>query len=177
MQELDQQIKNNIESIIQQRYSAGVEALSAKKIINYITKKFKIDIDENSLSDIVSDIKHVESIVDGKIMLGSAETNEEESVSDEIHDNAVDQAVDNLTQESVADALKNLKTGLIVDSTRIKLDENDMYYPLHQGSIREKKKYIISTIVPKQNLNESLVKCKIDGTALYIELPINCFVK
>ena len=177
MQELDQQIKNNIESIVQQRYSAGVEALSAKKIINYITKKFKIDIDENSLSDIVSDIKHVESIVDGKIMLGSAESNEEESVSDEIHDNAVDQAVDNLTQESVADALKNLKTGLIVDSTRIKLDENDMYYPLHQGSMKEKKKYIISTIVPKQNLNESLVKCKIDGTALYIELPINCFVK
>lgn len=177
MQELEQQIKNNVESIIQQRYSAGVEALSVKKIINYITKKFKIDIDENSLSDIISDIKHVESIVDDKIMLGNAESSEEESVSDEIHDNAVDQAVDNLTQESVADALKNLKTGLIVDSTRIKLEESDVYYHLHQGSMREKKKYIISTIIPKQKLNESLVKCKIDGTALYIEIPINCFVK
>ena len=59
----------------------------------------------------------------------------------------------------------------------IKLDESDVYYHLHQGSMKEKKKYIISTIVPKQNLNESLVKCKIDGTALYIEIPINCFVK
>lgn len=177
MNGLNQQIQNNINSIIYQRYASGVEALSMDKLIKYISKKFKIDVDENTISDILSNNKNVQSIVDNKIVLGSKETEEKENVSDEIHDNAVNQAVDNLKQESVADALNSLRTGIVVDSTKIQLDENNVYYPLHQGSKKENKNYIVGTIIPKQDLKESVVRCKIEGTGMYIDLPIICFVK
>ncbi len=177
MDGVNQHIANNINAIIYQKYASGIEELRVDKIIKYIEKKFGMSVSEETIEDMLSDNTNVDSISGGKVILGNKEGQEKVEVEDEIHDNAVDQAVDNLTQESVVDALNYLKTGMTIDSRKIKLDESSMYYPLHEGAMKSKRKYIVGTIIPNKDLNESLVECKIENTGLYIELPIKCFVK
>lgn len=179
MEELNRQVSNNINANIKKRFAKGESKLSIKKFVDYIEDKFNIDADADMISKAIDDTKNstVTDIDDKNINLGSKKAKDEESVNNDIHDNAVDQAVSNLKNESVADAISTLKTGMIVDSTKIKLDENNLFYPLHQGAIKAKRNYIIGTIVPKQDLNESFVECKIEHTGLFIELPIKCFVK
>ena len=177
MNGLNQHISNNINAIIYQKYASGVEELKVDKIIKYIEKKFNISVTEDTISDMLTDNTNVESISGGIVTLGNKEGQEKVEVEDEIHDNAVDQAMDNLKQESVADALNYLKTGMVINSSKIHLDESSTYYHLHNGAMKSKRNYIVGTIVPNKDLNKSLVECKIENTGLYIELPIICFVK
>ena len=177
MTELNQKVKNNILANIRMKFATGKSKISNDKLIKYIEDKFNIDVDEDMLSDILSDDSIVNNIDDEMITLGTNEELDKQNVDDEIHDNAVEQSMDNLKQESVADAINYLKTGMNIDSTQIKLEESNLYYPLHMGVLKAKRNYIIGSIIPKKDLNESLVECKIENTGLYIELPIKCFVK
>ena len=173
-------IKNNLDSIIQHQFANEKFELSTKKLKKYLTDKYGIDVDDNLLSDLLTDNPNIESVVEDKIILGTPKEKEKEDLDDEIHDTAVEQASDDLadgiTFESVADALNGIKTGLSIDSSKINLSEDNLYYHLHKGALREHKNYIVSDIIPKQKLEESVVKCKIDKSFLFIELPIECFV-
>lgn len=177
MDGVSQHIINNVNAIIYQKYASGVEELNVNKIIKYIEKKFQLSVSEETIEEMLTGNTNVSSISGGKITLGNPEGQEKEEVEDEIHDTAVDQAMDNLKQESVADAINYLKTGMTVDASKIKLDESNMYYPLHSSAIKSKRNYIVGTIIPNKDLNESLVECKIENTGIYIELPIKCFIK
>lgn len=177
MNELNQKVKNNILANIRMKFATGKSKISNDKLIKYIEDKFNIDVDEDMLSDILSDDSIVNNIDDEMITLGTDEELDKQNIDDEIHDNAVEQSMDNLKQESVADAINHLKAGMNIDSTQIKLEESNLYYPLHMGALKAKRNYIIGSIIPKKDLNESLVECKIENTGLYIELPIKCFVK
>jgi len=173
-------IKSNLNSIIQIKFANDESELSVDKLKKLLTDVYNIDIDDNLLSDLLSDNPNVKDITGDKITLGTKENQEEENLDDEIHDTAVEQASDDLsdgiTFESVADALNGIKTGLSIDSSKINLSEDNLYYHLHKGALKEHKNYIVSDIIPKQKLEESVVKCKIDKSFLFIELPIECFV-
>lgn len=175
MDTLNQQITNNINSIIYQKYSTGVTQLNIEKILAYIKNKFNIDADVNLLSDIVLNNKNVLSIDEKNIILGNKESQENMDVSDEIHDNAVQQASDNLRQESIVDIISKLNTGDFVDSYKIHLNESDIFYHLHKSAIKNEKKYIIGDIIPNKDLKKTVVECKIDGTGLFLNIPIVSF--
>ena len=178
MEDLDKQIKQNINSILLQYFSEGKSEISANKIINYIKNKYNFDIDIDYLTNMLSDNPNVDSINDDQIILGTPKQHEEDNLDDEIHDNAVDQAMDNLEQfESVADALDKIKLGTKFNSKKIKLEETDLYYHLHNGAVKTKSDYVITSILPNKNLNESLIRCKSDNSYLYVEIPIKYFVK
>lgn len=214
-------IKNNLNSIIQQRFAEDKFELSAKKLKKVITDMYGVDIDDNILTDILSENPHVADITDDKITLSTETKNDNDEMDSEIHDTAVDQAskdlndgitldepseksneetlsdndleksdenseddslndilsdLDSAKFESVADALSRLKTGAKINSSKINLSESNLFYHLHNGAKKAKKDYIISNIIPKKVLDESVVRCKIDKSFLFIELPIKCFV-
>ena len=174
---LDAQIKSNIISIIMQYYNKDISELSSKKIIDYIKKNYNFEIDDEYLSTILSDCPVVDSIADDKIILGTKKQEETDLENEELHDTAVDQAEKDLTTfESVADALDKIETGYTFDSNKIKLDESDLYYHLHKGAVKSKSKYVVSQILPDKDLNESLIRCKIDGTSLFVEIPVKHFI-
>ena len=178
MEDISNQIKANIDSILLQYYSEGISKVSADKIIKYIKNKYNFDVDMDYLTDMLSDNPNVDSINDDQIVLGTPKQEEEDEVDEELHDNAVEQAQDNLEQfESVADALDRIKLGTKFNAKRIRLEESDLCYHLHNGAVKAKSNYIITSILPKKNLNESLVRCKIDNSSLYIEIPVKYFVK
>lgn len=175
---IDKQIKSNINSIILQYYNENKSELSVNKIINYIKNTYNFEVDSEYISTILSDNPVVDSIADDKIILGTDKQHETDLENEELHDNAVDQASKDLTQfESVADALDKLKAGDEIYSNTIKLDESDLYYHLHKGAVKNKAKYIVSNIITNKDLNESLIRCKIDGSSLFVEIPVKSFVK
>lgn len=178
MEDFEKPIKANIDSILLQYYSEGKSEVSTKKIIDYIKRKYNFDIDEDYLSNMLSDNPNVDSIVNDKIVLGTKEQKEEDSMDEELHDNAVDQATDDLKQfESVADALDKIETGYKFASNKVKLDESDFCYHLHNGAVKSKANYIVANVLPNKDLNESVVNCKIEGSSLFVEIPIKNFVK
>lgn len=178
MEDLSNQIKANINSILLQYFSEGKSKISANKIIEYIKKKYNFDVDIDYLTDMLSDNPNVDSINDDQIILGTPKQEDEDNVDEELHDNAVDQAMSDLTQfESVADALDKIKLGTKFNSKAIRLDETDLCYHLHNGAMKAKSNYIITGILPNKNLNESLIRCKIDNSSLYVEIPVKYFVK
>lgn len=181
MEDLKVLIKTNLESIIQQRFAEGKTELSTKKLISYLSNKYGIEVDDDLLNELLTDNPNVESVVEDKITLGTPEQKEEESLDDDIHDTAVDQASkdldDGLTFESVVDAIENIKTGMIINPRTIKLNESEDFYHLHNGARKAKVNYIVSNILPKKDLTESLIRCKIDKSSLFVEIPVKYFLK
>lgn len=244
MDNLQTDIIDNVNSIIYQRYSEGIKALSSKKIIDYIKKKYSISLDDNSLGDLLKDNPHVSDIANGKINMTSDIKNDTQKVNNDIHDTAVDQAgsdmfgdgglpmndgmgadmsmdgdmdldmnadnsfsgetsiggsestdttdsssdmvdtadlggpdlgnvdLNDLKQESVFNLLKSLDCGSELDPNRVMLDESNLYYHLHNGVKKSKSNYIVCDVLPKSNIMESIVKCKVNGTSILIDIPL-----
>lgn len=170
-------VSDNIKAIILQRYAENDDKLPIEKFIKQIKDAFDIDISEESLSDELSDSPFVQSIENGQIILGTPKEQDEENVEEDIHDTAVDQIDDHMKFESVADALTAYKVGDIIKSSKIKLNESDEHYHLYYGSKKANRNYIVCEIMPKKIINESYFRCKIEGTALYINIPINSLLK
>ena len=175
---LEKQIKSNINSIILQYYNENKSELSVGKLINYIKKAYNFEVDSEYISTLLSDNPVVDSIADDKIILGTAKQQETDLENEELHDNAIDQAQSDLQQfESVADALDKIEVGYKFASNKVKLDENDLFYHLHNGAVKSKSNYIVANVLPKKDLNESTVNCKIEGTSFFVEIPVKNFVK
>ena len=175
---LDKQIKSNINSIILQYYNENKSELSVNKLINYIKKSYNFEVDSEYISTLLSDNPVVDSIADDKIILGTPKQQETDLENKELHDNAIDQAQNDLQAfESVADALDKIEIGYTFPSNKIKLDENDLFYHLHKGAVKTKSNYIVANVLPKKDLNESAVNCKIEGTSFFVEIPVKNFVK
>jgi hypothetical protein len=174
---LDNIISTNINALINQHYSEGKTKASVSKIIDYIKNSFNIEIDNYKVEDILSSNNIVNSVIDDEIVLGAPKPEGEDNVNDEIHDNAVNQIDDHIKFESVADVIGYLKPGMMFKSSRVRLTENDDHYHLHISSVKNKCQYVVSEILPNTTLNESLVKCKIDGTAFFVNIPVKYFLK
>ena len=169
-------ISDNINAIITQRYAENQDKLDVNKLIHQIKRAYNIIVDENLLSSILSNHPNVHSIENGQIVLGTAKAQDEESVEEDIHDTAVDQIDDHMKFESVIDILTKCKVGDTIKSSKVKLNESDEHYHLYYGSKKANKNYIICEIMPKKNINESYFRCKIEGTALYIDIPVRSMI-
>ena len=180
MSGLDNNIQQNINSLIIGKFSNGITKLSVKKIKEFIKKTYNIDMDDNAIEELLSNNSVVQGINGDEISLGETNKEEQEAeVLDDVEDTAQDQAENNLNDffESIADALYKIHKDMEYESNKIQLDENDLYYHLHKGAVKNKSIYVVNKINPSSVLNESTVECFIKGSNISIELPIKNFVK
>lgn len=174
MDNIENRIVNNINSLIMILVSKGIKKISLPKLVLFINRKFNIQIDDNNLSEILTKNSSVASIDGNTIVFGQKD--DEAEMDNDIHDTAVQQASDNLTNESLNSNLKmfeNIHLGDIISSSDVVLNENCKDYFLHLGAKKNKSLYIVSEIFPKININESYVRCKIKGESIFIDIPLN----
>ena len=67
---------------------------------------------------------------------------------------------------------ENVKIGNTIDPKNVILEETDPMYFLNNGVKKAKTQYIITDIVPSTTIEESKVRCKVDGQFLIVDLPI-----
>ena len=178
MENIEKRIVNNINSLIFMLRSQGIKQLSATKFLLFINDEYNINLEPEALEEILSKNDSVTEIIDDKIMIGAPEqADEEEAVSDDIHDMAVDQAAENMSMEAVQldDVLalyENIKIGAELDPRNVILEETDHNYFLNNGVKKAKTKYIITDILPCAKIEESKVRCKVQGQFLIVDIPI-----
>ena len=178
MNNIENRIVKNINSLIFMLRSKGVKQLSATKFLLFINKEYNIQLDQEALEELLSDNESVVEIIDDKIMIGAPEqADEEKAVGDDIHDIAVDQAAENMSMESVKlnDVLaiyENIKIGNEIDPRNVILKETDENYFLNNGVKKAKTSYIITDILPSSKIEESKVRCKVKGQFMIVDIPI-----
>lgn len=178
MNNIENRIVKNINSLIFMLRSKGVKQLSATKFLLFINKEYNIQLDQEALEELLSDNESVVEIIDDKIMIGAPEqADEEKAVGDDIHDIAVDQAAENMSMESVKlnDVLaiyENIKIGNEIDPRNVILKETDENYFLNNGVKKAKTSYIITDILPSAKIEESKVRCKVKGQFMIVDIPI-----
>lgn len=179
MNNIEERIVNNINSLIMMLRSKGIKELSATKFLLFINNNYDIQLDQNALEEILSNNKSVTEVVDDKIMIGEpAQSEDEDSVNDDIHDIAVDQAADNMSMESVDlnkvfPLYENIKIGDEINPKNVYLDESDKNYFLNNGAKKANSTYIITDILPASTVTESKIRCKIKGESFLIDIPIS----
>lgn len=178
MNNIENRIVKNINSLVMMLRSKGVKQLSATKFLLFINKNYNVQLDQEALEELLSDNDSVLEIVDDKIMIGAPEeTDKEESVGEDIHDIAVDQAAENMSMESVKlnDVLaiyENIKIGAEINPKNVILEETDKNYFLNNGVKKAKLSYIITDILPSSKIEESKVRCKVKGQFMIVDIPI-----
>lgn len=177
MNSIENRIINNINSLIMMLRSKGIKQLSATKFLLFINKEYDIQLDQPALEELLSKNKSVTEIIDDKIMIGEPTNNDEEDVEDTIHDTAVDQAAENISMESVNlknvfPLYENIKIGLEINPNNVILESTDKNYFINNGVKKAKTTYIVTDILPNSTLEESKVRCKINGQCIFVDLPI-----
>lgn len=177
MNTLEDRVTKNVNSLIMMLRSKGVKQLSATKFLLFINNNYDVQLDQDSLEKILSNNDSVTEVIDDKIIIGAPSQESSEDVSDNIHDTAVDQASKNMSMESVdlSDVLKiyeNIKIGSEINPKDIILESTDKNYFLNNGVKKSKSTYIITDILPGKTINESKIRCKINGQCLFADFPI-----
>lgn len=179
MENLDNEIQNNINSLIYQRFSNGIMELDTDKLIDLIRRNYRLEVDYETLNSILSKNPHVDSISDKKIIL-KQETGENVDDTSEIdkavHQNALD-AIDDHMEAEAFDLMNSIHKGDTYNSRDIMLEETDNSYLLHQSARKNNQVYMVSDIKPSTKLSESLVTCRIGTSRITIDLPLKCFKK
>ena len=124
MAAFEDRIIQNINSLIYLLRSQGIKAISTIKFLFLLNKKYRIELDEQGLEDVLSDNSAVTEIIDDKIIIDGKKQDEEDNTQNDIHDTAVDQAGENLTSESkeyseVIKISENVKVGDIIPACDI----------------------------------------------------------
>ena len=182
MANFEDRIIQNINNLIYLLRSQGIKAISTIKFLFLLNKKYRVELDEQGLEDVLSNNKAVTEIIDDKIIIDGKKQDEEDNTQNDIHDTAVDQAGENLTSESkeyseVIKISENVKVGDIIPAKNIVLNENDNYYFIHKGARASNVNYVVKEIKPCLTLNESSVLCQIEGKQIKIDIPLKAFKK
>ena len=170
-------ILSNINSLIMMLRSKGVKTLSATKFLLFINEKYGLALEQEELEKLLGDNKSVVSFDGDKINIGEPENDEDLEAEENVHDMAVDAAADNMSMESidmkgVLAIYENLKIGQEINSKNVLLKETDDNYFFNNGVKKAKGSYIITEFKPSTTLEESKVRCKVKGEALFTEIPV-----
>lgn len=179
MENLDNEIQNNINSLIYQRYSNGIMELDTDKLIELIRRNFRLEVDYETLNSILSKNPHVDSISDKKIILkqdAGENVDDTSEIDKAVHQNALD-AIDDHIEAEAFDLMNSIHKGDTYNSRDIMLEETDDSYLLHQSARKNNQVYMVSEIKPSAKLSESVVNCKIGTSKITIDLPLKCFMK
>ena len=180
MNNINNDIIQTINGILLALRTKGINKISATKLLLLINEKYRVELDMNSLSDILSNKNNqaVASMNGDQIMLGSSKSMEQEENDDTVHNMAVKQASDNLTKESfnhnykqVFEKYLGLNIGQEI-TLKKELNENIENYHLLKGIKKSQTPLIIEDFLPKNNIQNSKVRCKIKNKHIYVELPV-----
>lgn len=186
---IDEQFKELFSQIIQSQISRGKTRLDAQKIANYMSQVLGMEITVDALVSSLSNFPFVRDITGNVITVASTpeedieELDDEES-SDDIHDMAVSQAGKNMFEvfkpfRTLAEAIQYIKP-----ETRIKyhaidvLDKNSNAYLMHKAGKVYKRDYVVESISNtatsdgKVDFAKTMLKCRIDGSRIIVDLPI-----
>ena len=171
MENMENRIKQNIDGLIFAFRSKGVEELSMTKLLLLINDKYRIELDQESLEELILNNDSVKEIIEDKIILGSKLDTDEEETSDTVKDMAADQARDdlNLLGDSY-DAFSKLKGKEL--TLPYKLDESMKDYYLLKGVRKTKTPLIIESIEINKK-QEMFLKCKLKNKEIFVEIPIS----
>ena len=86
MNNIENRIVKNINSLIFMLRSKGIKQLSATKFLLFINKEYNIQLDQEALEELLSDNESVVEIIDDKIMIGAPEQADEEEYETEPED-------------------------------------------------------------------------------------------
>lgn len=182
MNNIENNIIGNISSLIMMLRSQGKKQLSIAKFLLFINKNYNIQLDQEALEDILNQNKSVVELEGDKIIIGEPKKDDEDKeASDDVHDMAVDQAADNMSMESVNyknifPLYENIHIGDTINPSSIHLDNSDVNYFVNQGVKKAHTDYIVIDILPQKTIQESKVRCKINGQQLIIDLPISSII-
>ena len=171
---IDDKLIQNINGIILALRSNGVDKLSITKMLLLINDNFRIELDEESLTDVLSSIPSVSEIIGDQIVIGSKKTSEEEQIDANTHDRAVQQASDNMTSESVE---YGKFIGKTISMNDITLTENMNNYHLLRGVKKTKTNLTVIDVLVGNKLSESVLRCKVGSSNIMVDLPIKMLKK
>ena len=172
--ELDNNIQQNITGILLALRTKGMDKISATKLLLLINEKFRIELDMDSLTELLSKNTAVSSIDGDQIVLGSPASDEEQNNNDFVHDTATKQASDNLTKESVSKYKRILEMfdGFYVGQEielKKPIQESAKDYHLLNGIQKSKTKLIVEEL----DTTKLRVRCKIKDKNIFVNVPIS----
>lgn len=182
MANFEDKIVQNINSLVYLLHSKGIKALSVLKFLFLLNRNYHVEIDADGLADVLSKNKAVTEIIDDKIIIDGPMQQDEENVDKDVHDVAVDQAGDNLNNESkeyneVLKLCEHFEIGKVIKARKIKIPKENNNYFLHQGAIKTNSNYIVTEIKPCLKLNESYVRFQIENKPIYLDIPLTLLKK
>lgn len=182
MANFEDKIIQNINSLVYLLHSKGIKALSVLKFLFLLNRNYHIEIDKDGLAEVLSQNKAVTDIIDDRIIIDGQVQQDEENVNKDVHDKAVDQAGENINNESkeyneVLKLCEHFAIGKVVSAKSIKLPKEDNNYFIHQGAIKAKSNYIVTEVKPCLKLDESYVRFQIENKPIFIDIPLTTFKK
>ena len=175
MNDIENRIKQNIDGLIYALRSKGIKELSMTKMLLLINEKFRIELDQESLADILMNNDSIKEIVEDKIILGSKADSEEQETSDYVSDMASDQARDDLNVLGDSyDMFAKLKGKEL--KLPFRLDESLKDYYLLKAVKKSKTTLIMESIDYDKKLKEMILKCKLKNKDIFVEIPISSII-
>ena len=165
MENLDNKIIQNINGLIYAYRSNGVKELSMTKFLLLINKKFRIELDQEALNEILSNNNSISEIIDDKIIIGSKqEQSEKDNIDDNIHDKAVDQAGADMRESAFEKYVgKEIKLSKLKN-----IIKNDDY--LVESIIKNDYPIIIESIVEQNNILN--LNCRMKYKNIKVNIPL-----
>ncbi len=171
---INDDVKQNITGILLALRTKGIEKISATKLLLLINDKHRIELDMDSLAEVLSDNKAIAEMNGDQIILGSPASDIEQNNDDFVRDTATQQASDNLTKESVSKYKKILESfdGIYVGQEielKNAINESVKDFHLLNGIKKSKTKLIVEEL----DTSKLRLRCKIKDKNIFVYVPIS----
>ena len=161
MDNLNQNIIAYLSAIFNQARSKGIQKLDTYKVIEYINNTFRIQLDPDNIDELISKIDIVSDINDKEITIaGKEKADEEQEAIDNVEDKASEQAMDDLTSESLI--------GKELDINKINLNESMEDYFILKGA----KDNNVNLICCGLNKDTNSLKFRLKDKSIFVDINV-----
>ena len=161
MDNLNQNIIAYLSAIFNQARSKGIQKLDTYKVIEYINNTFRIQLDPDNIDELISKIDIVSDINDKEITIaGKEKADEEQEAIDNVEDKASEQAMDDLTSESLI--------GKELEINKINLNESMEDYFILKGA----KDNNVNLICCGLNKDTNSLKFRLKDKSIFVDINV-----
>lgn len=161
MDNLNQNIIAYLSAIFNQARSKGIQKLDTYKVIEYINNTFRVQLDPDNIDELISKIDIVSDINDKEITIaGKEKADEEQEAIDNVEDKASEQAMDDLTSESLI--------GKELDINKINLNESMEDYFILKGA----KDNNVNLICCGLNKDTNSLKFRLKDKSIFVDINV-----
>jgi len=161
MDNLNQNIIAYLSAIFNQARSKGIQKLDTYKVIEYINNTFRVQLDPDNIDELISKIDIVSDINDKEITIaGKEKADEEQEAIDNVEDKASEQAMDDLTSESLI--------GKELDINKINLNESMEDYFILKGA----KDNNVNLICCNYDSSKRNLRCRLKDKSITVNINL-----